>query len=49
MASRAKVRAVVITHFAGGTGHTRNLRRYVQQVRKSFTGPVAFANDLDRF
>lgn len=49
LASRAGVRAVVVTHFAGGTGHTRSTRRYVEQVRKNFTGSVAIANDLDRF
>lgn len=49
LASRAGVRAVVVTHFAGGTGHTRSTRRYVEQVRKNFIGSVAIANDLDRF
>ena len=49
LASRAGVRAVVITHFAGGTGKARRPSRYVRQVRQNFTGPVAIANDLDRF
>lgn len=49
LASRAGVRAVAITHFAGGTGKDRKLGRYVRQVRQNFTGPVAIANDLDRF
>ncbi|MDP3908639.1 MBL fold metallo-hydrolase [Novosphingobium sp.] len=49
LASRAGVRAVVITHFAGGTGQARSTRGYVRQVRQNFTGPVAIANDLDRF
>ncbi len=49
LASRAGVRAVVVTHFAGGTEHTGSTRRYVEQVRKNFTGSVAIANDLDRF
>ncbi|BBF71687.1 MBL fold metallo-hydrolase [Sphingomonas bisphenolicum] len=49
LAARAKVKAVTVTHMAGGTPDAARTRAYVATIGKSFTGPVAIANDLDRF
>jgi len=49
LAKRAGVKAVVVTHLAGGTPDKRPTGTYVDAIRQSFTGPVTIANDLDRF
>lgn len=49
MAARAKVKALAVTHIAGGTSDAGRTRAYAATIAKSFAGPVAIANDLDRF
>ena len=49
LAARARVKAVVITHFAGGTPDPARTSGYLAQVRAQFRGPVTLANDLDQF
>ena len=49
MAARAKVKALAVTHIAGGTPDAARTRAYAATIAKSFAGPVAIANDLDRF
>jgi ribonuclease BN (tRNA processing enzyme) len=49
LAARAKVKAVAVTHIAGGTPDAARARAYAVTIAKNFTGPVAIANDLDRF
>ncbi len=49
LAARAKVKAVAVTHIAGGAPNATRTRAYATIIAKSFTGPVAIANDLDRF
>jgi ribonuclease BN (tRNA processing enzyme) len=49
LASRAGVKALVITHFAAGTPDPERTKGYIAEIRKRFTGPVTLANDLDRF
>lgn len=49
LAARARVKAVVITHFAGGLSGPAEIRSNSEAVRKEFSGPVAIASDLDRF
>lgn len=49
LAARAKVKAVAVTHIAGGTPDAARTRAYIATIAKNFTGPVAIANDLDRF
>lgn len=49
LASRAGAKALVVTHFAGGTAGPERLSAIVDQVRKTYSGPVTLAKDLDRF
>jgi ribonuclease BN (tRNA processing enzyme) len=49
LASRAGVKALVITHFAAGTPDPARTRGYIAEIKKRFAGPVTLANDLDRF
>lgn len=49
LTARAKVKALAVTHIAGGTPDAGRTRAYMATIAKSFTGPVAIANDLDRF
>lgn len=49
LAARAKVKAVAVTHIAGGAPDAARTRAYAAAIAKSFTGPVTIANDLDRF
>jgi ribonuclease BN (tRNA processing enzyme) len=49
LAAAARVKNVVITHFAGGTPNPARIDGYSLQIRKHFAGTVQFANDLDRF
>lgn len=49
LAARTGVKAVVITHFAGGLPDQGRLRGYLERIRVRFAGSVTFANDLDRF
>lgn len=50
LSARAKVKAVVVTHLAGGApGDEATLRAYKAAIGQSFKGPVLIANDLDRF
>jgi ribonuclease BN (tRNA processing enzyme) len=49
LAKRAKVKSVVVTHFAGGTGSAERLSAYRDEIAANFTGPTSIANDLDVF
>ncbi|WP_375195964.1 MBL fold metallo-hydrolase [Sphingobium sp.] len=49
LASRARVKALVVTHLAGGTTDDARSRAYEAAIHQSFKGPVTIANDLDRF
>lgn len=49
LAARARVKAVVVTHFAGGTPDPARTKGYIAQIRTQFSGPVTLADDLDRF
>ena len=49
LAAVARVKSLVITHFAGGTPNPARTADYAVQIRRYFAGPVTFANDLDRY
>jgi ribonuclease BN (tRNA processing enzyme) len=49
LAKRARVRSVVLTHFAGVTSEPDQISRLTLAVSKRFHGPIFVANDLDRF
>lgn len=49
LAARAGVKAVVVTHFAGGTPDAASTPAYLARIRARFAGPVTLANDLDTF
>lgn len=50
IAQRAGVKAVVITHLAGGGGREPgSVERYRRQIGEEFKGPVTVATDLQRF
>ena len=49
LASRAGVKALVITHFAAGTPDPVRTRGYIAEIKARFAGSVTLANDLDRF
>ncbi len=49
LAARAKVKSVVITHFAGGLSGPDQVSRSSAAVKQTFLGPVTVAKDLDRF
>lgn len=49
MAARAKVKAVVVTHFAGRERDDPAHFGYLRQIAAQYAGPVVIANDLDVF
>ena len=49
LAARSKVKALAVTHIAGGMPDPARTRAYSAAINKTFTGPVTIANDLDRF
>lgn len=49
LASRAGVKALVITHFAAGTPDPARSKGYIAEIARLYSGPVTLANDLDRF
>lgn len=49
LAARAKVKALAVTHIAGGMPDAVRTRAYGAAITKTFTGSVTIANDLDRF
>ncbi|WP_177204189.1 MBL fold metallo-hydrolase [Sphingobium sp. AP50] len=50
MAARAGVKAVVVTHIAGGNSKDAYASdRYAAEIGKTFRGPVHIAKDLERF
>ncbi|HQS68079.1 MULTISPECIES: MBL fold metallo-hydrolase [unclassified Novosphingobium] len=49
MATRAKVRGVVVTHFIGRERGDPAHFEYLRQIVAHYTGPVVIANDLDAF
>lgn len=49
LAGKAGVKALVITHFAGGTRDAKRTEGYIAQIEAHYRGPVTLANDLDKF
>jgi ribonuclease BN (tRNA processing enzyme) len=49
MANGAGVGAVVVTHFGPGITSAEQARQYQAVMKYTYSGPVTFANDLDRF
>ena len=49
MAARAKVKGVVVTHFAGHERGDPAHFEYLRQIVAHYAGPVVIANDLDVF
>ncbi|KHS48242.1 MBL fold metallo-hydrolase [Novosphingobium subterraneum] len=49
MAKHAGVKAVVVTHFAGGSTSAAQVEGVTAGVRAEYAGPVTIANDLDSF
>jgi len=49
LASRAGVKALVITHFAAGTPDPARTKGYIAEIARLYSGPVTLANDLDHF
>lgn len=49
LATAAQVKAVVVTHFAGGLSGADAVRKNVAAIKAEFAGAVTIANDLDRF
>ena len=49
MASEAKVGRVVITHLVAGRRPDVSTDPYVAEIRKSYSGPVEIAADLNRY
>ncbi|MGV3513139.1 MAG: MBL fold metallo-hydrolase [Novosphingobium sp.] len=49
MARNAGVKAVVVTHFAGGSSSPAQVEGVAAAVRAQYSGPVTVANDLDSF
>jgi ribonuclease BN (tRNA processing enzyme) len=49
LAAAAKVRRLVITHFAPGVTSPEQEQRYRDAIRTRFAGDVTIAHDLDRF
>jgi ribonuclease BN (tRNA processing enzyme) len=49
MAAKAGVKTVVLTHLVPTVDPEANYQRYVDGVKKFFSGPIALAKDLMRF
>lgn len=49
LAARAGVKALVITHFSGGTPDPARAPAYLARIAAQFHGPATLANDLDAF
>ena len=49
MASRAKVKRVVLTHMILTGDDDADLRHYADGVKKFYSGPVDLAKDLKQF
>jgi ribonuclease BN (tRNA processing enzyme) len=49
MATRARVKAVLLTHLPATGNPKEDYKRFADQVRKEFAGPVQVANDLMEF
>lgn len=49
LAGKARVKSLVITHFAGGTPDPKRTEGYITQIRRHYSGPATLANDLDGF
>jgi len=49
LASRAKVKRLVVTHLAPGTTSRADADRYIKDIGQHFKGPAVIANDLERF
>lgn len=47
MATRAGVRAVVVSHFAGAEPDSPKFFEYLKTIADNYDGPVVIANDLD--
>jgi ribonuclease BN (tRNA processing enzyme) len=49
MAAAAGVKSVVLTHFAPTVDPEDDYLRYVEDVKKFYSGPVSVAKDLMQF
>lgn len=49
LASRARVRSLVLTHFGGATGDKAQIDRLTRAIASHYRGPIHFANDMERF
>ena len=49
LASRARVKAVAVTHFVAPGASAAQLSHYVEQIHRAFAGKVTIARDLERF
>ena len=49
LAAHAGAHELVLTHFGGATGEADQIPRLTRIIGAEFTGPIHFANDLDRF
>lgn len=49
LASRAKVKRLVVTHLAPGTTSRADIDRYIKDIEQHFKGPAVVANDLERY
>jgi ribonuclease BN (tRNA processing enzyme) len=49
MAARAGVKTVVLTHLPGTGNPKEDYKRFAEDVKKQFSGPVLIANDLMEF
>jgi ribonuclease BN (tRNA processing enzyme) len=49
MAARAGVKTVVLSHLPASSDPKDDYKRFAEQVKKQFTGPVLIANDLMEF
>ena len=49
LASQGNVKAVLLTHLPATGNPKEDYKRFADQVRKEFAGPVQVANDLMEF
>ncbi len=49
IAGNAKVHELVITHLVARNPSAADLMRYLESIRRRYSGPVMIANDLDEF
>lgn len=49
LASSAKVKSIVLTHFAPGADPEKTVEQYVAGIRRFYAGPVVAGHDLNEF